>query len=59
MPKQDELSLDVIYFIAVFLISLGSLFNSGFGSFFSTLGSGVVMYVIVKIAYKYWNDISK
>ena len=59
MPKQDELSLDAIYFIAVFLISLGSLFSSGFGSFFSTLGSGVIMYVIIKIGAKYWDSMSK
>jgi hypothetical protein len=43
------ISLDILYFVAVILLSLSSLFNSGFGAFFSSLASGVFGYIIIKI----------
>jgi hypothetical protein len=57
MPKKEEISIDTLYFIALFLISLASLFNGGFGSFFSILGSGIFAYIVIKIIFKYLESV--
>jgi hypothetical protein len=43
------ISLDVLYFVAIGLLSLSALFNSGLGAFFSSLATGVFGYIMLKI----------
>lgn len=44
-----DISLDVLYFIAIALLSLSALFNSGLGAFFSSLATGIFGYIGLKI----------
>ena len=47
------ISVDTLYFIAIILLAISSLFNSGFGACFSTLASGIFGYIGLKLVMKF------
>jgi len=47
------ISIDTLYFIAIILLAISSLFNSGFGACFSTLASGIFGYIGLKLITKF------
>lgn len=47
------INMDTLYFIAIILLAVASLLNSGLSACLSTLASGIFGYIIIKLISKY------